>query len=48
MKIEKASGSSGVAQEMSKAGGDKCWKSLTNIFIDILFNDKLSKEWMLS
>ena len=31
-----------------KAGGDKCLKSLTNIFSDILFKDKLPAEWMLS
>ena len=29
MKIEKASGYSGVAKEMFMAGGDKCLKSLT-------------------
>ena len=48
MKIEKASGPSGVAIKLFKAGGDKCLKSLTNIFNDILFKDKLSEEWMLS
>ena len=31
MKIGKASGPSGVATEIFKAGGDKCLKSLTNI-----------------
>ena len=41
MKIGKVSGPSGVAIELFKAGGDKCWKSLTNIFNDILFKDKL-------
>ena len=48
MKIGKASGPSGVALEMFKAGGDKCLKSLTNIFNDILFKNKLPEEWMLS
>ena len=48
MKIGKASGPSGVALEMFKAGGDKCLKSLTNIFNDILFKDKLPEEWILS
>ena len=47
MKIEKPSGSSGIAVEMFKSGGDKCLKSLTNIF-SILFKDKLPEEWMLS
>ena len=37
MKIGKASGPLGVALEMFKAGRDKCLKSLTNIFNDILF-----------
>ena len=40
MKIGKASGPSGVAIELFKAGGDKCLKSFTNIFNDILFKDK--------
>ena len=31
-----------------KVGGDKCLKSLTNIFNDILFKDKLPEERMLS
>ena len=48
MKIRKASGPSGVAIELFKVGGDKCLKSLTNIFNDILFKDKLPEEWMLS
>ena len=48
MKIGKASGPSGVALEMFKAGEDKCLKSLTNIFNNILFKDKLPVEWMLS
>ena len=48
MKIGKASGPSGVALEMFKAGRDKCLKSLTNIFNDILFKNKLPEEWMLS
>ena len=47
MKIERASGPSGVAIELFKAGG-KCLKSLTNTFIDILFKVKLPEEWMLS
>ena len=33
---------------MFKAGGVKCLKSLTNLFNDILFKDKLPEEWMLS
>ena len=48
MKIGKASGPSEVALEMFKAGGDKCLKSLANIFNDILFKNKLPEEWMLS
>ena len=48
IKIGKASGPSGVAIELLKAVGDKCLKSLTNIFNDILFKDKLPEEWMLS
>ena len=48
MKIGKASGPFGVAIELFKTGGDKCLKSLTNIFNDILFKDKLPEEWMLS
>ena len=48
MKIGKASGSSGFALEMFKAGGDKCLKSLTNISNDILFKDKLPEECILS
>ena len=48
MKIGKASGLSGVALEMFKAGGDKCLKSLANIFNGILFKNKLLEEWMLS
>ena len=47
MKIGKASGSSGVALELFKASGDKRLKSLTNI-LNILFEDKLLEEWMLS
>ena len=42
MKIGKTSGPSGVAIELLKAGGDKCLKSLTNIFNDILFKDKVT------
>ena len=48
MKIGKARGPSGVAIELFKAGGDKCLKSLTNIFSDILFKDMLLEEWTLS
>ena len=48
MKIGKASGPSGAAIELFKAGEDKCLKSLTNIFNDILLKDKLLGEWMLS
>ena len=48
MKTGKASGSTEVALEMFKAGGDKCLKSLANIFYDILFKNKLPEEWMLS
>ena len=48
MKIGKASEPFGVAIELFKTGGDKCLKSLTNIFNDILFKDKLPEEWMLS
>ena len=48
MAIGKASGPSGVAIELFKNGGEKCLKSLTNVFNDILFKDKLPEEWMLS
>ena len=48
MKIGKASRSSGVAIELFNAGGDKCLKSLTNMFNDILFKNKLLQEGMLS
>ena len=41
MKIEKASGPSGVAIELFKAGRGKCLKSLTTIYHSILFKDKL-------
>ena len=44
MKIGKASGPSGVVLEMFRAGGDKCLKSLTNIFNDILLKNKLPEE----
>ena len=45
MKIGKAiSWPSDIAIELFKAGGDKCLKSLTNIFNDILFKDKLLEE----
>ena len=39
MKIGEASGPSGVAIELFKAGADNCLKSLTNIFNDNLFKD---------
>ena len=48
MKIGKASGLSGVALEMFKAGRDKYLKPLTNTFNDILFKNKLPEEWVLS
>ena len=48
MKIGKASGPSEVGIELFKAGRDKYLKSLTNIFDDILFRDKLLEEWMLT
>ena len=48
MKIWKASEPCRVALELFRAGGDKCFKSLTNIFNDILFKDKLPEERMLS
>ena len=48
IKIGKASGPSGIAIELFKAGGGKCLKSLTKRFNDILFKDKLPEEWMLS
>ena len=44
LKIGKAGGPSRVATELFKAGGDKCLKSLTNIFNEILFKDKLPEE----
>ena len=44
MKIGKPSGPSRVAIELFKAGGDKCLKSLTNIFNDILFKDKFPED----
>ena len=46
--IGKASESSGDAIKLFKAGGDKCLKSLTNIFSDILFKYKLPEKSMLS
>ena len=48
MKIGKASGPSEVGIELFKAGRDKYLKSLTIIFDDILFRDKLLEEWMLT
>ena len=47
MKVRKASGCSGVAIELFKAGWDKCLESVTNIF-NILFKDNLLEEWILS
>ena len=44
IKIGKASGPSGLALEMFRACGDNYLKSLTNIFNDILFKDKLPEE----
>ena len=44
MKIGIASGPFGVAMKFFKSGGDKRLKSLTNIFNDILFKDKLPEE----
>ena len=41
MKIGKGSGPSRVAIKLFKAAGGKCLKSLTNIFNDNLFKDKL-------
>ena len=41
MKIVKASQPSGVAVELFKVAEDKCLESLTNIFNDVLFKDKL-------
>ena len=38
MKIGKARGPSGVAIELFQADGDKCLKSLINIFNDILLS----------
>ena len=46
--IEKAIGPSGFAIELFKASGDKCLKSLTNIFHDIFLKDRLLEEWILS
>ena len=48
MKIRKTSELFGVAIEMFKVGRDKCLKSLTKIFNDILFKDKFPEDWMLS
>ena len=48
MQILKARARSGVAIELFKAGGDKCLRSLKNVFDDILFKCKLPEEWMLS
>ena len=44
MKIEKLDRPYGVALEMFNAHGDTCLKYLTNIFNDILFEDKLLEE----
>ena len=48
MKIRKASGTSGVAIELLKAGEDKCLKSLTNIFNNILLKEKSLEQWVLN
>ena len=50
MKIGTASGPSGVAIKLFKAGGNKSFESLTNVFniFNIFFKDTLSREWMLS
>ena len=48
MKIGKASGTSGVAIELLKAGEDKCLKSLTNIFNNILLKEKSLEQWVLN
>ena len=40
LKVRKASGSSGGAVELLKAGGERCLKSLTDIFNDILFKNR--------
>ena len=48
MKIGKASDPSGIPLKLFKADGDKCLEYLTNIFNDILHEDKLLEEWMLS
>ena len=47
IKIGKASGPSGVALEMFKAGGDKCLKYLNNTF-NIFLKDEIPEVWMLS
>ena len=47
-KIEEASRPSGVAIELFKVGGDKCLKSLTNIFNDILLKYKLPEGLTLN
>ena len=48
MKIGKASETSGIAIELFKAGEDKCLKSLTNIFNNVLSRDKLLQQWLLN
>ena len=48
IKIGKASVPSRVALQICMAGGDKCLKSLTSIFNNILFKDRLPEEWILS
>ena len=45
MKLGKKNGPS---VEFFKAGENKCLKSFTNVFNDILFKDKLREECMLS
>ena len=44
MKIGKTNGPFWFAVELFKAGGDKCLKSLGNIFNDILFEDNYQRN----
>ena len=48
MKSGKASGPTGVVVEMLRAGGKSCLESLTRIFNEMLFENKLPGEWKLS
>ena len=48
MKSGKASGPTGVVIEMLRAGGKGCLESLTRIFNEMLFENKLPDEWKLS